>query len=64
MPRPPLLIYWATFAIPVTYFIEILRGVILRGADVFDLLPHVIGLLSCCFVLLGLSVARFRKQLG
>ena len=60
----PLLIYLITFLIPVTYFIEILRGVILRGADVLDLAPHVIGLLTCCFALLGLSVARFRKQVG
>jgi ABC transporter DrrB family efflux protein len=60
----PLLIYWVTFAIPVTYFIEILRGVILRGADFLDLVPHVIWLASCCFILLGLSVARFRKKVG
>ncbi len=34
----PLPIYLITFAIPVTYFIEILRGVVLRGADFIDLL--------------------------
>ena len=60
----PLPIYVITFAIPATYFIEILRGVILRGADFVDLVPHVWGLLICCVLLLGTSVARFRKQLG
>ncbi|MBI1374297.1 MAG: ATP-binding cassette domain-containing protein [Phycisphaera sp.] len=61
MPTP---IYLATFAIPVTYFLEMLRGVVLRGADLIDLMPHVIGLTACCVVVLGLSIGRFRKQLG
>lgn len=61
MPTP---IYLISFAIPVTYFIEILRGVILRGAEATDLLPNVLGLTCCCVVVLVLSVTRFRKQLG
>ncbi len=60
----PLPIYIVTFAIPASYFIEILRGVVLRGADLADLMPHVLGLLACTIVVLGLSVTRFRKQLG
>jgi ABC-type multidrug transport system permease subunit len=60
----PFPIYIATFAIPVTYFLEVLRGVVLRGADFTDLWPHVVGLLCCGMVIFGLSLARFRKQLG
>jgi len=60
----PTVIYTLTFAIPVTYFVEILRGIVLRGADFIDLLPHVIGLTVCCVVILSLSLLRFRKQLG
>jgi ABC-type multidrug transport system permease subunit len=48
----------------VTYFLEVLRGVVLRGADFTDLWPHVVGLLCCGMVIFGLSLARFRKQLG
>ena len=59
----PLPIYLVTFAIPVTYFLEILRGLILRGAGWLDLWPHIAGLSACCAVVLTLSVARFRKQL-
>lgn len=58
----PLPIYGLSFLIPVTYFIEILRGVILRGADFTDLLPSVAGLGACCATVLALSLARFRKQ--
>jgi ABC transporter DrrB family efflux protein len=61
MPAP---IYLLTFAIPATYFIEILRGVVLRAADLLDLLPWIIGLTACCCVVLSLSIMRFRKQLN
>lgn len=60
----PLPIYVVTFAIPVTYFIEILRGVVLRGADLIDLLLPTVCLATCCIVILSLSVFRFRKQLA
>jgi ribosome-dependent ATPase len=59
----PPIIHAVTYAIPVTYFIEILRGVVLRGSDFLDLIPSVAGLTICCVVILTLSIARFRKQL-
>ena len=57
-------IYIITFGIPATYFIEILRGIVLRGADFLDLLPWVAGLVVCGIIIMSLSVARFRKQLN
>lgn len=60
MPTP---IYWVSYVIPVTYFIEILRGIILRSAGLADLWPQVAGLIICCTAILALSVVRFRKQL-
>lgn len=61
MPWP---IYLMSFGIPVTYYIEVLRGVVLRGADLLDLLAPVMGLLLCNLVILGLSLSRFRKTLA
>ena len=60
----PEVIRVLTYAIPVTYYIEILRGVVLRAAELPDLVPHVQGLVICTALLLGLSLLRFRKQLG
>jgi ribosome-dependent ATPase len=60
----PLPIYVATFLIPVTYFIQILRGIVLRGADLVDLWPWALGLGICCLVILSASVARFRKRIA
>ena len=59
----PLPIYAISFCIPVTYFIEILRGIVLRGADLLDLLPSVAGLAFCGLVVLAVSVLRFQKRL-
>ncbi len=60
----PLPIYLFTFAIPATYFLEILRGIVLRGADFIDLVPETFGLAVCGLVIMALSVTRFRKQLA
>ncbi len=60
----PLPIYLVTFAIPVTYFLEILRGVVLRGAGFADLVPDVVGLLICTLVVFAVSLGRFHKQLA
>jgi ABC-type multidrug transport system permease subunit len=60
----PLPIYAVTFAIPVTYFLEILRGIVLRSAGFVHLLPQTAGLVICCAVIFTLSLRRFQKQLG
>jgi ABC-type multidrug transport system permease subunit len=59
----PTVIYLFSFLLPVTYFIEILRGIILRGAEFRDLIPHVFGLAVCGLVILTAGLVRFRKQL-
>jgi ribosome-dependent ATPase len=61
MPLPVYLIGWL---VPATYYVEILRGVILRSASATELLPFIGGLAACCLVVLTLSMARFHKQLG
>ena len=59
----PFIIYLISCVLPVTYFIEILRGIVLRGADFHLLLPHIFGLLICLVVVLGLSLTLFKKQI-
>ncbi|MFV2070337.1 MAG: hypothetical protein ACC645_25505, partial [Pirellulales bacterium] len=46
--------------LPATCFIEILRGIVLRGADSMDLVPWVVGLTICCVAILMASVTRSR----
>jgi ABC transporter DrrB family efflux protein len=61
MPTP---IWLITFCIPVTYYLEILRGIILRGAELADLMPYVLGLAVCAIIILVLSLSRFTKKLA
>ncbi len=60
----PLPIYLLSFGLPATYFIEILRGIILRGAQLTDLWGSVAGLAICCITVLSGSVLRFRKRVN
>ena len=59
----PAVVRPVSYAIPVRYFIEILRGIILRGAS-FDALWEAgaaLGLYTV--VLLAAGAVRFRKRL-
>jgi ribosome-dependent ATPase len=61
MPGPIRAITWA---IPATYFIEILRGVILRGASAAELQRFVLPLAALGFGIYALAALRFRKHLA
>ena len=60
----PDVIYLLTFLIPATYYIEILRGIILRGAGWVALWDEALVLLSFAVFFMVLSAVRFKKRLG
>lgn len=60
----PLLLNWLGYAIPLTYFLQIQRGIVLRGAGFQDLWPWILPLTLFGFALLYLSVKRFRTTVG
>jgi ABC-2 type transport system permease protein len=49
---------------PIRHFSLIARGVLLKGSGIDSLWPNFLALALFTFILLGLSVWRFRKQLG
>jgi len=49
--------------IPLTYYLQILRGVMLRGAGLPALWPQTVMLAMFAVLFFGFSVGRFRKQL-
>lgn len=59
----PPVIYFLSFLIPVTYFIEILRGIVIRGAGLEALWQEALVLLGFGVVLMAVSTARFRRRL-
>lgn len=60
MPRPAQLI---AEALPLTHFVRMVRGIMLRGAGLGDLWPEVQALLLFFAVVMTLAVLRFRKRL-
>lgn len=60
MPEPA---QWVGLALPLTYFLDVLRGVLLKGVGLRDLLPQLGALAALGAVLLTGSVRRFSKTL-
>ncbi|MBE7560478.1 ABC transporter permease [bacterium] len=60
----PLPIYAVTFLIPATYFVQILRGIILRGAGLWALWPQALALAIFAVALVLISTMRFQKRIG
>jgi ABC transporter DrrB family efflux protein len=58
----PLVINWIGYAIPATYFINIMRGIVLRGAGVLELWPSITALAFMGVFFLSLSAFRFKRK--
>ncbi|MBI1786086.1 MAG: ABC transporter permease [Acidobacteria bacterium] len=60
MPEP---VQWLTYLNPVRYFMEIVRGLFLKGSGLDVLWPQVLALAVYGAAVLGSSALRFRKRL-
>jgi ABC transporter DrrB family efflux protein len=60
----PLIIYILSLFIPATYYLEILRGIILRGAGIAALWDETLVLAGFGVFFMLLSALRFKKHLG
>lgn len=59
----PFFFYAISFLLPLSYYIEILRGIVLRGADFQNLLRSVWPLSLMAVCLFSIAVLKFRKRL-
>lgn len=60
MPEP---VQWLTYLNPLRYFMEIVRGVFLKGSGAADLWPQLAALAGMGVVIVALSARRFHKRL-
>jgi len=60
----PVAIQWVTYLIPLRYFLEIIRGIFLKGNGLSQLWPQVLILAIFGVTILLLSAARFSKRVG
>jgi ABC-type multidrug transport system permease subunit len=51
-----------SYMLPTTYFIEILRGLIVRGATIQDLMQPLLIMTAIGVLILGISIFTFRKR--
>ena len=59
MPEPA---QWLGAALPLTYFLEVLRGILLKGSGIAALWPQTLIMILFGVVFLALSVRRFAKS--
>lgn len=60
MPKP---IQYFAEILPLTHFLRLIRGVMLRGGSLWELWPDVLALLAFTLVMMTLAILRFRKRL-
>ncbi len=59
----PAALQFVSSLLPMTYFLVIVRSVVIKGAGIELLMPQVIALTVFSIVLLGVAASRFRKSL-
>lgn len=60
----PLPIYVVSFIFPLTYFVQIMRGIMLKGLGYVDLWPQILPLVFMAVLVVGISIIKFRKRLA
>jgi ABC-2 type transport system permease protein len=60
MPEPA---QWIGLALPLTYFLKVLRGILLKGTELADLWRPTGSLILLATLLIAVSVRRFRKTI-
>src|SRR5579859_3382140 len=61
-PGLPFVLRWIGRLMPATHMIEIVRGVVLRGAGPVELWPNVAALVAISVTMVALSVRNFSKR--
>ena len=60
----PWIFYAFGTILPATYFISLMRAIILRGAHFFEYWPHLLILIIMSILLFALCALLFRKKIG
>ncbi|MDQ1327952.1 MAG: Transport permease protein [Candidatus Poribacteria bacterium] len=60
----PTVIQWITYLIPAKYYLEILRGILLKGVGIKVLMFNAVCLLVYSLFMILISASRFKKKLA
>ena len=59
----PDVVQWGAEFLPMTQFLRLIRGVMLRGASIWELWPAVLALVAFTVVTMAVAISQFRKRL-
>ncbi|MGH8251986.1 MAG: ABC transporter permease [Steroidobacteraceae bacterium] len=59
----PQMVQWLAELLPLTHFLRLIRGIMLRGAGLGELWPYVLALVAFTAVMMTAAILRFRKRL-
>jgi ABC-2 type transport system permease protein len=59
----PRIVQWLAELLPLTHFLRLIRGIMLRGAGLLELWPDVLALVAFTAVMMTLAISRFSKRL-
>jgi ABC-2 type transport system permease protein len=59
----PIFLQFVGNLLPLTYFVYIMRSIVIKGVGLNMIMPQVIGLTVFAVILLGLAAMRFKKTL-
>lgn len=60
----PPIFQWITYAVPLRYYVIVLRGIFLKGVGLDVLWPQGLAMLGLGALILALARLRFRRRLG
>jgi len=59
----PKILQWISYAVPLRYYLTIIRALLLKGVGIIELQNEIIALVIFGIILMGLATLRFRKRL-
>jgi ABC-2 type transport system permease protein len=59
----PAFFYYLGYLVPITFYLKIIRGIVLKGAGVAQLWPQILALCAFTAIVMSVSVLRFKKRL-
>jgi ABC-2 type transport system permease protein len=59
----PRVAQWLGEIIPLTHFVRLTRGIIVRGADLSQMLTELLALAAFAGIMLMIAILRFHKRL-
>lgn len=60
----PVFVKVFSYCLPLTYYLDIIRGIVLKGAGFVELWPQTLSLVVFAIVLMLVSILRFRKKIA